>query len=116
MIGIIGDKEFALRVKEYAINHLENNLKLEMRLENTKVTSLTHGRAKFLGVELCKPKANERKIVYKRFMGRKIPSIIKEVRIKFYMPFKEMLQDLATEGFLKNFIPGGKLETNANTK
>jgi group II intron reverse transcriptase/maturase len=129
MIGVIGTREVAKKIKEDAKLFLEYTLKLGMSAEKTKVTSLTEDKARFLGVEIYIPKAKQTKVVYKNMDGRSIPlfnlqqmqqgkqmTIKNQVRVKFLMPYKEILQDLAKEGFLKEYSPGGKLITNAITK
>lgn len=116
MIGIIGKKEFAERVKEDVGTFLENTLKLQMSVEKTKITSLTEDKARFLGVDIHIPKAKQSKMVYRTMNGRSIPTRINQVRVNFLMPYKEIIEDLAKEGFLKNYQPGGELTTNAITK
>lgn len=116
MIGVIGDMEFASKVKDDAKLFLERSLKLEISVDKTKITSFTEDKANFLGVELHIPKAKQSKIVIRNMKGRKIPTRINQVRVNFLMPFHEILSDLAKEGFLKEYRPGGKLITNAITK
>jgi len=116
MIGIIGDKKFARKVKEDAKSFLELSLELEISVEKTKITSLTEDKARFLGVEIHIPRAKQSKVVYRNMKGRTIPSRINQVRVNFLMPHHEIRSDLAKEGFLKNYRPGGKLITNAITK
>jgi group II intron reverse transcriptase/maturase len=116
MIGIIGKKEFAQQVKEDVKLFLEDTLKLQMSDEKTKITSLTEDKARFLGVDIHIPKAKESKLVYRTMSGRSIPTRINQVRVNFLIPYKEIIENLAKEGFLKDYKPGGKLITNAITK
>ena len=116
MIGIIGKKEFAEQVKEDVKLFLENTLKLQLSVEKTKITSLTKDKARFLGADIHTPKAKERKMVCRTMNGRSIPSRINQVRVNFLMPYKEIIENLAKEGFLKDYKPGGKIITNAITK
>lgn len=153
MIGVIGTREVAKKIKEDAKLFLEDTLKLGVSVEKTKVTSLTEDKARFLGVEIYIPKAKQTKVEYRNMDGRSIPLLHlrnellpwpcspvarsekaraeaqkrgkgkgkqltrkNQVRVKFLMPYKEILQDLAKEGFLKEYSPGGKLITNAITK
>lgn len=116
MIGIIGNTEFAEQVKNDVRIFLEDKLKLQMSDDKTKITSLTEDKARFLGVDIYIPKTKESKIVSRIMNGRSIPTRINQVRVNFLMPFKEIIQDLAKEGFLKDYKPGGKLITNAITK
>jgi RNA-directed DNA polymerase len=117
MIGIIGKKEFAEQVKEDVKLFLENTLKLQLSVEKTKITSLTKDKARFMGADIHIPKAKERKMVCRTMNGRNgrsIPSRINQVN--FLMPYKEIIENLAKEGFLKDYKPGGKIITNAITK
>jgi group II intron reverse transcriptase/maturase len=116
MIGIIGKKEFAEQVKEDVKLFLENTLKLPLSVEKTKITSLTKDKARFLGADIHIPKAKESKMVCRTMNGRSIPSRINQVRVNFLMPYKEIIENLAKEGFLKDYKPGGKIITNAITK
>lgn len=116
MIGIIGNTEFAEQVKNDVKIFLESKLKLQISDEKTKITSLTEDKARFLGVDIHIPKTKESKIVYRTMNGRSIPTRINQVRVNFLLPFKEIIQDLAKEGFLKDYKPGGELITNAITK
>jgi retron-type reverse transcriptase len=116
MIGIIGKKEFAEQVKEDVKLFLVNTLKLQLSVEKTKITSLTKDKARFLGADIHIPKAKERKMVCRTMNGRSIPSRINQVRVNFLMPYKEIIENLAKEGFLKDYKPGGKIITNAITK
>ena len=116
MIGIIGKTEFAEQVKNDVRIFLENKLKLQLSDDKTKITSFTKDKARFLGVDIHIPKTKESKIVPRFMNGRSIPTRINQVRVNFLMPFKEIIQDLAKEGFLKDYKPGGKLTTNAITK
>lgn len=116
MIGIIGKKEFAEQVKEDVKLFLENTLKLQLSVEKTKITSLTKDKARFLGADIHIPKAKESKMVCRTMNGRSIPSRINQVRVNFLMPYKEIIENLAKEGFLKDYKPGGKIITNAITK
>lgn len=125
IIGVIGDLEFATKIKENAKQFLANNLKLELNEEKTKITALTLAldKARFLGVDLHIPRANNSsasgKIVYCRKMNGSRgnnPMRINQVRMNFLMPYREILKDLAREGFLKEYTPGGPLITNAINK
>lgn len=116
MIGVIGDLTFAKKIKEHAKVFLEQSLKLELSEDKTKVTSLTEGKARFLGVDIHIPKAKYAKIVYRKINGRSIPARINQVRANFLMPHLEIISDLAKEGFLKEYKPGNKLITNAITR
>jgi RNA-directed DNA polymerase len=116
MIGIIGKEKFAQRVKEDVKLFLENTLKLQISDEKTKITSLTKDKARFLGVDIHIPKAKESKLVYRTMNGRSIPTRINQVRVNFLMPYTDIIKNLAKEGFLKDYKPGGKIITNAITK
>ena len=116
LIGIIGNRDFAEKIKNDAKLFLEGELKLQLSVEKTKITSLTEDKARFLGVDIHIPKSKESKIVYRTINGRSIPSRINQVRVNFLLPYLEIIADLAQEGFLKDYKPGSKLITNAITK
>ena len=50
MVGLIGTKEFASKVKDLIREYLTNNLKLSLSEEKTKITHLGKDRANFLGM------------------------------------------------------------------
>lgn len=69
MIGIIGQEKLAVQLKGEIKIFLENTLKLQLSDEKTKITSLTRGKARFLGVDIFIPKAKESKLVYRNMHG-----------------------------------------------
>jgi Type II intron maturase/Reverse transcriptase (RNA-dependent DNA polymerase) len=134
VIGIIGNKEFADRIKAECKKFLSDYLKIQLNEEKTRITHLGTERAKFLGVEFDIPphppatlptggrESKEAKIVKRRINDRKIKSRINQAipyggreRIYFYLPVQEMIKTFLDKGFLKK-SPNGLYLTNAITK
>lgn len=49
MIGVLGDRSVAVKIRDEAKEFLKNKLKLELSMEKTKITHLGTEYAKFLG-------------------------------------------------------------------
>lgn len=50
VLGILGSREFALKIKGLIKEYLNNELRLDLSDEKTKITHLSKERAKFLGM------------------------------------------------------------------
>lgn len=101
IIGIVGDRSLAERLKAEVGNFLQDTLKLEMSKEKTKITNLSVDRAHFLGVEIHVPNPRESKLVTRNMMdGRKIVARVNHTRM--YFPIREIYKDLLKAGFVKD--------------
>ena len=102
IIGITGNKEFAEKIKQYAVKFLEDNLKLEISPEKTKITNISKEAATYLGFEIRKhdrkyTESLRSKVIIKinRFERRAT-----NTRIILYAPIQKLLKKLETEKFL----------------
>ena len=101
MIGVIGDREFAGRIKEQCKEFLDRELRIELSEEKTKITNVAEKNVKFLGFDIRKIVAKEVKIVSREVKGRSVKSRINSVRLSFFIPVPEIIKKLKSEGFIK---------------
>lgn len=118
IIGIIGPKSLAQDIRDQAMKFLKSELKIEMSEEKSKITYLHEEIAKFLGCYISVPRNYETKMVkkYNHKSGTLIKSRINQARVVFWAPIQEIIQNLAANGFLKDYKSGGSLRPWAMTK
>jgi len=116
IIGIIGNKELASTIKNKIAIFLTEELKITLSPEKTKISHFRKGKIKFLGVYLTIPKPAQSKIVLRNSRHGRTYARANHVRMNYLLPKQEMLEKLASEGFLKDYTPGRSLTTNAITK
>ncbi|MBM5447593.1 hypothetical protein J7898_04560 [Vibrio parahaemolyticus] len=96
MIGVIGDKRLAERIRSEAETFLANELKLTLSLEKTHIT---HGRtelAKFLGTTIKISAGEIQKVVMKGTPTIRRTGVGKPI---LKIPMKDILDRLAKKGF-----------------
>lgn len=101
MIGVIGDREFAGKIKEQCKEFLDRELRIELSEEKTKITNIAERNAKFLGFDIRKIVAREVKLVPREIKGRVVKSRINSVRLSFFIPVSGIIKKLISEGFIK---------------
>jgi group II intron reverse transcriptase/maturase len=116
IIGIIGDKQIALLIKDKIARFLLEELKITLSSDKTKISHFKNEKIKFLGVYLTIPRPVQSKIVLRNGQHGKTYSRVNHVRMNYLLPKQIILEKFATEGFLKNYVPGGPIVTNAITK
>jgi len=119
IIGIIGTKEIAIKLKELCMKYLLSELKIQLNLDKTKITHASTEKAKFLGVEIFRNVSKSPKIIQRIIKGEKRKSRINYARIYFYAPTLKLLDKLKTTGFIKTYTSKqnvSKLVPNAITK
>ena len=117
LIGILGNKEKAMCIRDKVAIFLEKELKILMNKEKTKITHLRSDKAKFLGVLIfiSNPKQSKMVSKYHHLKGTIIKSRISNTRIIFFAPYYNLLDKLRDKGFLKPNT-GNKLIMSAITK
>lgn len=111
VIGLVGDKELAKKLKDLCKAYLKEKLELELSEEKTKITNVTINDVRFLGVDIRRNVSEESKIVYRTVKGRTIKSRISYSRLYFYVPVQTILDKLTIAGFIKTYT-----DDNGNTK
>lgn len=105
VVGLVGPKLEANKLKANLTNFLMNTLKLTLSPEKTKITNLTVEKAKFLGVYFWVPKSLQAKIVtkYNAKAKRFIKSRVNQARVYFAAPIIDILNKLEKNGFIKRY-------------
>jgi hypothetical protein len=119
VVGLVGTKADASRLRDELGKFLRDELRLELSLEKTRITNITSSQVKFLGVKFWIPRAVQAKIVQKfnPKAGRIIKSRINQTRIYFAAPIAEILTKLEDKGFIKRYSQDqNRLVPNAITK
>lgn len=125
IVGIIGNKETTLLIKNQIANFLREKLKITLSEEKTRISHFPSGdKVKFLGVYLKrgegdpKPKESKSKSKSKVVDGAhgKLHARVNHVRMNYLLPRAQLLEKLAADGFLKNYTPGQRIITNAIAK
>lgn len=115
-MGIIGPKNLAITLKSEITSFLDQELKITLSPEKTKISHFGVDSIKFLGTYLSIPKVDQKKIVVRHTTKGRIPVRANQVRMNFNLPVQEIIEKLANEGFLKEYRKGGQLIPNAITK
>lgn len=102
LIGVVGSKELASDIRDKAKSFLEENLKLELSLEKTKITHCTD-KAKFLGFKVGLPaygqtkrnkiKGEDAQHAHLRRVGHS--------KIRLWLDGDEIISSLREERFIK---------------
>nr|AYE93200.1 hypothetical protein C0995_000022 [Termitomyces sp.] len=116
IVGIIGPEALAVSLKEKIASFLDQELKISLSPEKTKISHFGEEPIKFLGTYLSIPKVTHKKVVTRLTAKGKILVRANQVRMNFKLPTQEILEKLANEGFLRDYKKGGKLIPNAITK
>uniref|UniRef100_Q33759 Orf785 protein n=1 Tax=Allomyces macrogynus TaxID=28583 RepID=Q33759_ALLMA len=116
LVGIIGPRELAVSLKEMIASFLAQELKITLSPEKTKISHFGKDLISFLGVNLRIPKPAESKVVLRKGAKGHTLARVNHTRVFFYIPVDKILAKLAAQGFLKDYVPGGKIVTNAITK
>lgn len=96
LIGIIGNKQLSLEIKEKVQEFLKDELQISLDLEKTQITNISKNQTKFLGVTISK---------------------MEDGKVKFLLSVQDILIKLYKEGFLKNLPKkNSSLKINAITK
>lgn len=97
MIGIKGDYQLAIQLKNELGEFLKINLKQEMHPEKTKVTNLRQGKVTFLGYEIYLPK-NKGLSVYINKGTRTIRRT--NPMLRFDIPIEKLMTKLIDRGYV----------------
>lgn len=112
LIGIIGSKEDCLTVRDSIKVFLENNLKLILNMEKTKITNSSTERAKFLGYEIHSTSINKRPFIkVSRMRAGKLNTIteVKNSRPLFSIPIDRLKEKLYEKGYTKDKKEGTRV-------
>lgn len=101
LVGIIGSKLLAQRIKHLIAKFLKHRLKLELSLEKTLLSHCTK-RVPFLGFQICT--ANISKVGKARLKARTIRQRVPSAFVRIYADIDRVITRLAQKGFCK---PGG---------
>jgi retron-type reverse transcriptase len=114
LVGIIGPKHLALRVKELIARFLKHKLKLELSLEKTLISHCSK-RIPFLGFQICTSRKSLGAQSLRTMVGkaqlktRTIRQRIPATFVRIYADVNRVIQTLAQKGFCK---PGGEPKPN----
>lgn len=117
LIGINGSFKRTQRLKEEINKFLEEELRLTMSWEKTKITNAKKDKLLFLGVNIYKPssQSGDTKVIKKRMGDREYFSHIPASRLSLCIPVRKVVEKLANQGFceIKDYdkgeiIPKGK--------
>jgi hypothetical protein len=111
IIGLTGSVELAEKIKLDTLKFINNELKLDLTLDKTRITNLLHDKAKFLGFYIMINKVKESN--YDN--GRIRKTNIANNNMWLLVPVDLLLQKLADKGFLKNYKLGHRIVPNAKT-
>jgi group II intron reverse transcriptase/maturase len=100
LVGIIGSKEDAIKVKNFATKAF-NNLGLELSQEKTKITHAKTQTARFLGVDINIGKPNTKISVVKR-NGTSFTKRTAGWNVKMTFPTKDIVKRLHLKGYCKH--------------
>lgn len=102
IVGVLGSKSMAQSILSNIQTFLNNELKIQLNLEKTHITHIRTKRVKFLGVYFDIPLAKESKVVKRKSkLYGTIKARINQVRIYFYLPAREIIEELQEKGFVK---------------
>ena len=115
VVGACGPIELVNTIKDKIDSFLTGVLELELSQDKTKITNLLRDKAQFLGFDfqIRRPKESTFSVsrVGNHIRKRKSP----HNRIWLLVPVVKILNKLASEGFLKNYVPGKPITTSAKT-
>lgn len=115
VIGIIGPHQLAVNMKKMIRDFLNDNLKLTLNLEKTKITHFTKDPIHFLGAEIINKAAlNEKPVTLTK--GNNSKRIRITPRLSFKIPILIILEKLKNKGFLKWNDNGTLLKGTALTR
>ncbi len=117
LIGINGSFERTQLLKEEINKFLEEELRLTMSWEKTKITNAKEDKLLFLGANIYRPssQSGDTKVIKKRMGNREYFSRIPASRLSLCIPVRRVIDKLANQGFcvIKDYdqgkiIPKGK--------
>lgn len=102
IVGVLGPKSMAQTILSNIQTFLNNELRIQLNLEKTNITHIRTKRVKFLGVYFDIPSGKEKKLVKRKSkIYGTIKARINQVRVYFYLPTKEIIEELKEKGFVK---------------
>ena len=111
MIGIAGNEELAIEIKQEISLFLKNTLKQSLHLTKTKITNLRKGNAQFLGYKIFLP-YNRPVSSYK---GKGVKTIRRgQPELRFDIPVKLVADRLSKRGYIKSLSNGRRPISKAN--
>jgi hypothetical protein len=106
VIGVLGRKTTAEDLKTRVGNFLAQDLKLELSPEKTKITDIKVRYAEFLGFRISRNTRKEKKLRLVERGNIRFKMRVGNTKLKFYIPFDEILLKLQRAGFMKPFVQG----------
>lgn len=101
VVGVLGSKKLALQIREEIRNYLENELKLELSMDKTKITHLGSNYAKFLGHYIRVNSALQQSSTRKRASEEWQRDVGKSTgKPKILIPTKDLKEKLNKRGFV----------------
>ena len=111
VVGIIGNWEFAVKIKEEIKEFLKIELKLKFDENKIKIKNMIKDEAEFLGTKICR--SNERCIKILKTINSKYKRIFNQ-KIVMYAPINKLLYKLKEQGYIQ--IKNNKFYPKAQTK
>lgn len=108
LVGIIGPKLLAIRIKNLIARFLKHKLKLELSLEKTVINHCSK-RIPFLGFQICT--SSQTMVSKARLKTHTIRQRIPATNVRIYADTDKVIKRLAQKGFCK---PGGEPKPNWN--
>ena len=113
IVGVLGPKIMAQTLLSNIQTFLNSELRIQLNLEKTHITHIRSKRVKFLGVYFDIHSRKESKLVKRKSkVYGTIKARINQVRIYFYLPGREIIEELQRRGFVKQI---GNKETKTVT-
>jgi len=104
LIGVIGNKNDCMEIRDKIHNYLQNALKLNLNLDKTVITHARNSKAHFLGTDISITPLDKRplRLVNRGLSSYRMKSVTKPLLMA---PIKKLVLKLTERGFAKN---GGK--------
>ncbi len=114
VIGLRGTKATALTIVHKIKDYLKTSLNIELSDQNPKLTNVIKGKAHFLGFDITRNVRIETKL---KVIGKSFKNLpkVNDSKLKFYMPFQDILLKLAKLGFFDK-TDSGKIKPKSIPK
>lgn len=112
VIGVLGKKTTAETIRNEVSEFLTRELNLELNLDKTKITNVKCNYSRFLGFDISRNMRKEKKITTinrKSNNGQttsKFKMRVGNTKLKFYLPFQEIMTKLSEKGFMRPYRTG----------
>ncbi len=105
IVGVVGKYDFTQNLKELIAKFLEEELKLSLSQEKTKITHLGKDRANFLGFRIWVRRSAQAlvRVRYDSKANKRISARINQARVWMAAPMDDIMNELEKQGFIKRY-------------